>query len=167
MGSLIFMAAMAGVLMLIAWRHPKRLLRPGLHTAFELFMQNAPRVALALLAAGFLGQILPQETISHLLGGESGMRGVMIAWVIGGFTPGGPIITFPVIVALYKAGAGLPALVTYLTAWSVLGFQRVIMFEWPMMGRRFVINRLIAASCLPPISGIITLLLQEIWPYTR
>jgi len=162
-GSLIFMALMALTLMALAWRHPKKLLTPGLNASFELIMQNAPRVALALLAAGFLGQILPQDTISHLLGGESGMRGILIAWAIGGFTPGGPIITFPVIVALSKAGAGTPALVTYLTAWSVLGFQRVIMFEWPMMGRRFVINRLIAASCLPPISGIITLLLEKIW----
>ena len=163
MGSLILMAAMVLVLMFIAWRSPKNLLSPGLRASYELIMQNAPRVSLALLAAGFLGQILPQETISHLLGGESGMRGILIAWAIGGFTPGGPIITFPVIVALSKAGAGTPALVTYLTAWSVLGFQRVIMFEWPLMGRRFVINHLIAASCLPPISGIITLLLEKIW----
>lgn len=163
MGSLIFMAAMVVVLLFIAWRSPKKLLIPGLRASYELIMQNLPRVALALLAAGFLGQILPQETISHLLGGESGMRGILIAWVIGGFTPGGPIITFPVIVALSKAGAGLPALVTFLTAWSVLGFQRVIMFEWPLMGRRFVINRLIAASCLPPISGFITMGLQAIW----
>lgn len=163
MGSLIFMACGALVLMFIAWRSPKKLLTPGLRASFELIMQNLPRVALALLAAGFLGQILPQETISHLIGGESGMRGILIAWAIGGFTPGGPIITFPVIVALSKAGAGLPALVTFLTAWSVLGFQRVIMFEWPMMGRRFVINRLIAASCLPPISGVLTMLLEKVW----
>ncbi len=163
MGSLIFMAAMVVVLLFIAWRSPRNLLAPGFRASYELIMQNLPRVALALLAAGFLGQILPQDTISHLLGGESGMRGILIAWAIGGFTPGGPIITFPVIVALSKAGAGLPALVTFLTAWSVLGFQRVVMFEWPMMGRRFVINRLIAASCLPPISGILTLLLEKIW----
>lgn len=163
MGSLIFMAAMVVVLLFIAWRSPRKLLKPGFRASYELIMQNLPRVALALLAAGFLGQILPQDTISHLLGGESGMRGILIAWAIGGFTPGGPIITFPVIVALSKAGAGLPALVTFLTAWSVLGFQRIVMFEWPMMGRRFVINRLIAASCLPPISGILTLLLEKIW----
>jgi uncharacterized membrane protein YraQ (UPF0718 family) len=162
-GSLLFMLAMALVLMFLAWRSPRKLLVPGLQASGELVLQNMFRVAMALLAAGFLGQILPQETISHLLGGESGMRGILIAWAIGGFTPGGPILTFPVIVALSKAGAGLPALVTYLTAWSVLGFQRVIMFEWPMMGRRFVINRLIAAFFLPPISGIITLLLEKIW----
>ena len=163
MGSLILLAVMAATLIIIAWRHPKRLQMAGARASFELIALNMPRVAMALLAAGFLSQILPQETIAHLLGGESGMRGILIAWVIGGFTPGGPIITFPVIVALSKAGAGLPALVTFLTAWSVLGFQRVIMFELPMMGRRFVINRLIAASCLPPISGILTLLLEKIW----
>ena len=161
MGSLILMGVLAAILVGIAWRHPRKLHMTGFRTASELIVVNMPRVALALLAAGFLSQILPQELIASLLGGESGVHGVLLAWVIGGFTPGGPIITFPIIVALAKAGAGLPALVTYLTSWSVLGFQRVVVYEISMMGGRFVVNRLIACSLLPPISGLITLLLEQ------
>jgi hypothetical protein len=67
--------------------------------------------------------------------------------------PGGPIIAFPIVVALAKAGAGFPALVTFLTAWSILGLQRVFAFELPMMGPKFVLNRLMVAFVLVPLSG--------------
>ncbi|HEY4133910.1 MAG TPA: hypothetical protein VGO34_01730 [Alphaproteobacteria bacterium] len=163
MGSIIFMGLITLVLVVVAWRHPRRLHVAGFRAALEMTLLNTPRVVLALIGAGFLSQILPQEAIANLLGGESGVRGILIAWLIGGFTPGGPIITFPIIVVLSKAGAGLPALVTFLTSWSVLGFQRVLAFELPMMGRTFVVNRLVAAALLPPISGFITLLLENLF----
>jgi len=39
--------------------------------------------------------------------------------LIGGMIPGGPMISFPLVVVLDEAGAGLVQLITLLTAWSV------------------------------------------------
>ena len=101
-----------------------------------------------------IGELLPKDLIASWLGHGSGLKGIMIATAVGLVMPGGPIIAFPVVVALAKSGAGFPALVTFLTSWSLLGLQRVFAYELTMMGPRFVMNRMAAASILTPLSGL-------------
>lgn len=160
MGSIILLAVMGAVLFVIAWRMPGRKHIEGLREGWNMAVVNVPRIVLALLTAGFLSHLLPHEIIADWVGHESGLKGIAIATVLGTIMPGGPLIAFPIVVLLIKAGAGMPALVTFLTAWSVLGIQRIIGFELPMMGAKFVINRVAIGVFLPPISGGIVYLLD-------
>lgn len=160
MGSIILLAVMGAVLFVIAWRMPGRKHIEGLREGWNMAVVNVPRIVLALLTAGFLSHLLPHEIIADWVGHESGLKGIAIATVLGTIMPGGPLIAFPIVVLLIKAGAGMPALVTFLTAWSVLGIQRIIGFELPMMGAKFVINRVAIGIFLPPISGGIVYLLD-------
>ena len=89
-----------------AARKPERLHLAAAGIAVNQFIRILPRLALALLTAGFLGQLLPGELIGSLIGAESGTKGILIASLAGGFTPGGPIISFPIVVVLREAGAG-------------------------------------------------------------
>ena len=150
----IFIAVVAVVLLLIAWRKGNGTVAKGLRLAYEHTVVNMPRVFFALLGAGFISEILPKDIIGSWLGHNSGLTGIMLASVVGLIMPGGPIIAFPIVVALAKTGAGFPALVTFLTSWSLLGLQRVFTFELTMMGSRFVINRMIGAFILTPLTGI-------------
>ncbi|MGE5539020.1 MAG: hypothetical protein ACM30I_10400 [Gemmatimonas sp.] len=156
----IFIAIVAAILFVVAWRKGGGAHIKGLRLAFEHTVVNMPRVFFALLAAGFIGEILPKDVIASWLGHESGVTGIMIATAVGTIMPGGPIIAFPIVVALSKSGAGFPALVTFLTSWSLLGLQRVFAFELPMMGHRFVINRMTAAFILTPLTGFAAWLTQ-------
>jgi uncharacterized membrane protein YraQ (UPF0718 family) len=151
---------MGAVLFVIAWRLPGRKHIEGLREGWQMAMINLPRVILALLAAGFLSHLVPHEVIAEWVGHDSGLKGIAIATVLGTVMPGGPLIAFPIVVLLIKAGAGMPALVTFLTAWSVLGIQRIIGFELPMMGSKFVINRVAIGVFLPPLSGGMVYLLD-------
>jgi uncharacterized membrane protein YraQ (UPF0718 family) len=83
------------------------------------------------------------------------MRGILIATVAGALTPGGPMTSFPFVVALYMAGADRGSLVAYLTSWSLLGFQRVMVWELPLLGPEFAFLRLLANLPLPIIAGIL------------
>jgi uncharacterized membrane protein YraQ (UPF0718 family) len=143
------------VLGLTIWtaRKPERLHLAAAGIAVNQFIRILPRLALALLTAGFLGQLLPGELIGSLIGAESGAKGILIASVAGGFTPGGPIISFPIVVVLREAGAGVPQLVAFLTAWSVFAIHRVLIYESTIMGWRFSGMRLFASLTLPPIAG--------------
>ena len=160
MGSMLLLAAMGLVLFVIAYRMPGRKHMEGLREGWHMAMINLPRVILALLSAGFLSHLMPHEVIAEWLGHEAGLKGIAIATVLGMVMPGGPLIAFPIVVILTKAGAGMPALVTFLTSWSVLGIQRIIGFELPMMGSKFVINRVAIGLFLPPISGGLVYLLH-------
>lgn len=124
-----------------------------------------PRIAVALVAAGFLAQLVPTEAIGALIGQESGWRGILIASLVGGFVPAGPIISFPIVVVLYKAGAGVPQLVAFLTAWSVFAFHRILIYESSLMGWRFSAVRLASSLVLPPLSGFLALALAGLFPH--
>lgn len=161
-GSNILLAVVAILLFAVALRMGEGRHRRGLKLGFEHLVVNLPRVFFALLAAGFLGEILPKDIIASWLGHESGWKGIVVATFVGLLMPGGPIIAFPIVVALGKAGAGFPALVTFLTSWSLLGLQRVFAYELSMMGPKFVVNRMTAALILTPLSGAAAWLAQTL-----
>jgi uncharacterized membrane protein YraQ (UPF0718 family) len=131
--------------------------RRAASTAVDQFVRMLPRLTCALLAAGFLGTLVPAEPIGSWLGAESGAKGILVASLLGGFTPGGPIVSFPIVVVLRDAGAGLPQLVAFLTAWSVFAFHRVLVYELTLMGWRFSATRLVASLVLPPLAGFTAL----------
>jgi hypothetical protein len=47
-----------------------------------------------------------------------------------------------------------------LTAWSVFAFNRILAFEIPLMGPRFVGLRILSSLGLPPLAGILTGLIE-------
>jgi hypothetical protein len=54
---------------------------------------------------------------------------------------------------LYKGGASLSALVACMTSWSLFGFQRVLAWELPFMGTRFLLARVLPALVFPIVAG--------------
>jgi uncharacterized membrane protein YraQ (UPF0718 family) len=88
------------------------------------------------------------------VGGESGLRGILIGTVAGGLTPGGPYVSLPIVAGLLKAGAGVGTMVAYLTAWSLWAVGRLPM-EFGMLGWRFTLVRLACTFFFPPIAGLI------------
>jgi uncharacterized protein len=148
---------LALALALLALRRSTAKARVAIVTAGERFLEIMPRIALALLAAGFIGVLIPSEPVARHIGPDSGFPGVLLASVVGGFIPGGPILSFPLVVVLYKAGAGLPQVVAFLTAWSVFAFHRVLIYEINLMGWRFSAVRLISSVILPPLAGLLAM----------
>ncbi len=149
------------LLALMGWRH--RQAEPGhREIAVRGWRQMRPllvRIPIALLAGSFLAMLIPRELVAGLLGEASGMQGILIATVLGAIMPGGPMITFPIALALIGAGTGMAQMVTLITAWSVLALHRVIAFELPALGWRLTGIRLLACLILAPLAGILTLLL--------
>lgn len=163
---LIIWTAVA-VLAFIAWRKGDGRLRRGFLRGLQMFGVNGPRVVVALLAAGFLSYLLPKALVAQWLGDEAGWQGILIGCLVGPFFPGGPLVIFPVLVALLKAGAGLPAVFAFLTSASVWGVHRILMFEIPMMGARFAAIRLIASAALPPLAGLMTVITMRLLGITN
>lgn len=135
----------------------------GLQLAWKQARAITPKIVMALLVSGFFSQIIPTELVAQWLGKDAGLRGVMIGSLIGGLIPGGPIICFPVIFVLLKAGAAVPALISFLTAWSVFAFHRVLAYELPLMGIQFVRIRLLACLILPPLAGVMAAAIMDVF----
>ncbi len=140
--------------------------RADLHhgeVARDAWIQLQPlllRLPPALLAGVFLAALVPERQVVAVLGDASGLQGIVLATVIGGILPGGPMIAFPLGLALLEAGMGVAQMVTLVTAWSVLAVHRLLVFEAPMMGWRFTALRLLASLPLAPAAGFMTLAIQ-------
>jgi hypothetical protein len=118
----------------------------------------APRIPFALVAAECLGRLLPQDYVAALLGDQAGVTGPLFAAVAGGLLPGGPMVAFPLAIALFRAGAGQASLVALITAWSLLAVNRTLLFEVPMMGTRFTLSRFLVSAPLPVLAGLLAAL---------
>jgi len=113
----------------------------------------APQVLAGLIIGGVLQQFLPRERVARSLGSQSGMRGLFFAAGLGLITPGGPFTSFPLVYALFVAGADIGALVAYVTAWSIVGIHRILVFEAPFLGLDLSLLRFLVSLPLPIIAG--------------
>jgi uncharacterized membrane protein YraQ (UPF0718 family) len=152
-------AFFAGVAALAAWTLAEREGRAAVETALweagELLLIIAPILVTAVLISGYVQTMVPRDAMERWLGRGSGLRGLTLAAMAGALTPGGPFAAFPLVVALWESGAGFGVCVAYLTSWSVLGIQRALVWEIPLLGADFVLLRLAASLVLPLVAGIL------------
>ncbi|MBT8100845.1 MAG: hypothetical protein KJO82_13905 [Gammaproteobacteria bacterium] len=130
----------------------------GIRRAIEQATIILPRLIFALLGAGFLVTLIPTEVIVRFLGEESGFTGIMIGSLTGLLVASGPALSFAIAAAFATEGASVPALVAFLTGWSVFAAHRVLIFEIPMFGLHWVRLRMLAVVPLPPIAGALAML---------
>ena len=126
----------------------------GLKSGGSMLLQLVPLLIFALIVAGMVQVLLPQEMISKWVGAESGFRGLLIGTVMGGFTPGGPFVSMPIAAGLLRAGAGIGTMIAFMTAWSLLAVARLPL-EIGVMGWKFTLIRLACTFFFPPIAGLI------------
>lgn len=121
----------------------------------EMLAGTVPRIIAALAIAGLLWAMLPRDRLARLIGRESSWRGLIVATIAGTVTPGGPASAFPLLAMLGGAGADRGALVAYITAWSTMGLQRILVWDVPFMGAEFSVTRFLISMPLPILAGLI------------
>ena len=157
--SAILIWFLAIILLIIIYFDNKKKLPEALGFSFQQLLIIIPRLPLSLLAAGFITLLLPEKLISSWIGPESSFIGVLIASCIGAIIPSGPIVAFPVAIALYKLGAGTPQLVAFLTGWSSFQITRMLLWEVPFLGWSFVFRRVLVSIPLPFVAAGISMII--------
>ncbi|OLC15032.1 MAG: hypothetical protein AUH29_09170 [Candidatus Rokubacteria bacterium 13_1_40CM_69_27] len=149
----IVLFVLAATLAVVAYLKDPGLPWIGAHNGFSMLWIVLPRLIPAMLLAGLLQVLVPQETVARYFGRESGLRAIVIAALAGVLTPGGPMVSVPFMVALANSGMALPPLVAYMTSWSLFGIQRIIAWEAPLMGWHFVVVRVVSSLVFPVLAG--------------
>ena len=159
-GSVIIMLVLAVAVVVLAFLKDPGLPLQGFKEGCKMLISIFPAMLLAFMIAGVIATILPGEQMSRWLGAESGMRGLAIGTLAGALTPGGPFVQFPIVAALYKSGTAVGPLVSYISAWALLGVNRVLIFEIPILGWRLSLCRYAASLIFPFVIGLLS---QTIW----
>lgn len=153
---LIGMVLVAIALAALAWwRGGAPLLRAGLGEGIDQLVRYGLLIAVSFLAAGFAQVLIPREWIQGALGHDSGLRGIVLASAAGVATPAGPFVSLPIAATLLGAGAAPPAVIAYLSAWSLLALHRLLAWEVPILGARFALVRYAICIALPVLAGLL------------
>ena len=150
----IIMAVLAIALLLLAYFRGKGEHVLGIKSALDMTIQILPLLIFAFIVAGMIQVLLPKELISKWVGAESGIRGIIIGTVAGGFSPGGPYVSLPIVAGLLRAGAGVGTMVAFLTGWSLWSIARLPM-DVGILGWKFTLIRILTTFFFPPIAGLI------------
>jgi uncharacterized membrane protein YraQ (UPF0718 family) len=149
----IAMAVVLAALIAVAvWRGGGSLQR-GLTFGGKTFLSTLPLLVFAFAVAGLVQVLVPKEFVARWLGAEAGLKGILIGTVAGGFTPGGPYVSFPIVASLYKSGASIGTIVAFVTAWSVWAMARFPL-EMGLVGPKLAIARFLSTLVVPPLAGL-------------
>jgi uncharacterized membrane protein YraQ (UPF0718 family) len=131
----------------------------GTRAGWQMLVRTTPLLLLAFLLAGMLEVAVPPELIRQWMGDQAGLRGVLVGGVCGALIPGGPYVSFPIIAAVHKAGAGLSTVIAFVTGWAMMGVGK-IPFELAVMGTRFTLLRNLLFLVFPFLAGWVAYLVM-------
>jgi uncharacterized membrane protein YraQ (UPF0718 family) len=149
----LVLAGVAVVLLAIAFWQGSDLPREGLLTAGRTLWRNLAILLLGFLIAGLVQVLIPEDLLTRWLGAEAGFKGVLIGCAAGGLVPGSPYAVFPLVAALYQAGAGLGAVVGFVSAWALWSVTRLPV-EIALIGPRPALVCYAITFVVPPIAGL-------------
>jgi uncharacterized membrane protein YraQ (UPF0718 family) len=150
----IVMGVLAGGLLFLGYYKGQGQHIAGIKTAVNMTIQILPLLVFALLVAGMIQVLIPQDLIARWVGAESGWRGIMLGSLAGGLTPGGPFICFPLAAGIMKAGASMGTVVAFITGWAIWSLARIPM-EVGILGWQFCLIRIASTLIFPPLAGMI------------
>ena len=135
------------------------LLGEALGNGARLFLRFGAVIFLSFLVAGLAEALMPREWVSTALGADSGWKGLILASAAGIVTPAGPFVSMPLAAGMLRSGAAPPAVIAFLTAWSLLAVHRLFAWEVPILGATFALTRWVLCLFVPVLVGAIARLL--------
>ncbi len=114
--------------------------------AADVTLSNLKEMLLVLppifIILGLLDVWVPRGQMVKLMGDGSGLRGIVLAFLLGSAAAGPLYAAFPVAQVLLKKGASMRSVLILLGAWSTTKIP-MLMFELTSMGARFTLTRLV------------------------
>ncbi len=91
---------------------------------------------------GLLDVWVPRETMIKYMGDDSGIKGIVLAILIGSAAAGPLYGAFPVAAVLMKKGVKFSNVLIFIGAWSTTKIP-MLLFEMESLGMKFAITRLL------------------------
>lgn len=136
----IILYLIAFSLLLISFFKDKKKTKMALKKAWKSFENILPQFLSILLIIGVMLAILSPETISKLIGQQSGWIGMLIAGAVGSITLIPGFVAFPLAAALLKNGAGFMQIAVFISTLMMVGIV-TIPLEINYFGKKAAILR--------------------------
>ena len=108
----------------------------------SIFFQMLGVLPPVMIILGLLDVWVPREYFLKYIGEESGIKGILIAFLISFFAAGPMYAAFPFTSVLLKKGVKFSNIIIFLNAWCVTKAS-TLLFEVTALGYKFTLARLI------------------------
>jgi uncharacterized membrane protein YraQ (UPF0718 family) len=128
------------VLLAISFFKDRKKTFQALKKAWKAFENILPQFLAILLLIGLMLAVLSPETISSIIGKESGWLGILLAAILGSITLIPGFIAFPLAAALLSNGAGLTQIAVFVSTLMMVGIVTMPV-EMKYFGKRATLTR--------------------------
>jgi uncharacterized membrane protein YraQ (UPF0718 family) len=104
----------------------------GIRIGLGMFLRILPDFLIILAAAALFLALVPETTLSHWIGRDSGLRGFAVAALAGSVALIPGFIAFPLAAVLMKSGASMGSVAVFVTTLMMVGI-----FTLPVEKRYF------------------------------
>jgi len=129
----------AGLLVLSFFKDRQKTVK-ALKKAWKAFENILPQFLSILLLIGLMLAVLSPETISKIIGRESGWVGILLAALLGSVTLIPGFIAFPLAAALLSNGAGITQIAVFVSTLMMVGIVTMPV-EMKYFGKRATLTR--------------------------
>ncbi|MTI94775.1 MAG: permease [Firmicutes bacterium] len=131
---------LALVLLAVSWHKNKQKTKLVFKKAGKSFMNILPEMLSIIIFIGVVLAVMDAETISSLVGAESGVLGLVLSAVVGAITLIPAFIAFPTAAMLLEGGAGTLQIAVFISTLMMVGVATAPL-EIRYFGRRFTLVR--------------------------
>lgn len=149
---LLYALAAAGLA--VSFFKDRKKTKMALKKAWKSFENILPQFLAILVIIGLAFAILSPETITRLLGANSGVWGVLVASLIGSITLIPGFVAFPMAAALLKSGAGYMQIAAFVSTLMMVGIVTMPL-EMKTFGKRATLVRNISAYAFSLIAALV------------
>ena len=125
-----------------------------MQTSFNYYIHMVMIFPAALILMGFFAVWTSKEFVMTHLGESSGLKGIIISFILGALPTGPIFVAFPMAQALHKKGASYTNIVIFLSAWACIKIPQELV-EMQFMGAKFMLVRLGLTIIFITIMGMI------------
>ncbi len=128
------------LLLILSFIKDKKKTKMSLKKAWKAFENILPEFLVVILFVGVLLAVLNPETISKVIGSDSGWIGVILAAVVGAVTLIPGFVAFPTAALILKSGAGYMQIGAFISTLMMVGVV-TIPVEMKYFGKKLTVLR--------------------------
>jgi uncharacterized membrane protein YraQ (UPF0718 family) len=137
---LMFLGATLVVAVVLLLMYPDKR-EPVISSSAEFFAEMILILPAVMVLMGLFAVFVPDDLIVRYLGGNSGVKSMLLAIFIGAFPTGPLYVAFPIAASLLKKGARVASVIAFLSAWACIKIPQELV-ELQFLGAEFMLARL-------------------------
>ena len=152
--TILIINLVAIISLIIAFTKDKQKAKQSLKIAMRSFIKMVPMLIMLVIIIGLTLGFLSTETISSIIGNQSGIIGVLLTGLFGAVMHIPAILAFPLSASLLERGASITVIATFIITLTMVGII-TLPLEIKELGKKIAILRNVFSFVIAIIIALI------------